>query len=269
MHKDLVIKTQELYLQNYSTSEILESLRNHVANNMFWKQEPPDPKRRRFYPNRKEIRDFIGRIRHLSKFTQEEEECIKKTVDKIQVDKDGVNILLDIHENVFKKNKPDSSDDEFVEPETAVNSDKRPKMEKKVQTVLFCYQTPKQQRLLKRYGNQAYLVEVKCNTSLKRALTIEMYALLVQTNVDFQVVGSFICSKQRRDGVTEALNVFKEWNTYWQPKYFLVDCSEKIIVAVKTVFQGKKNCISEQGIFFAFIFTISSSGNLCLYIYNQ
>ena len=83
-----------------------------------------------------------------------------------------------------------------------------------------------------------YLVEIECGVQLKRALTIEMYALLVQTNVDFQVVGCFVVSKQRNDGITEALNVFKEWNSYWQPKYFLVDCSEKIYGAVKDVFTG-------------------------------
>ena len=247
VHKDLVVKAQELYLQDYSINDILKSLHGHVINEMFWKRDPPDPNRRRFYPSVRDVQLFIGRIRKLAKITSEEEDNLRKLVDKIQLGPHNVNVLLHITDSCKNEHESDSctnenkldSSDEFCEVETENSCEKKKKDEKKVQTVLFCYQTPQQKRLLKRYGNQVYLVEIKCASTIKRALTIEMYALLVQTNVDFQVVGSFICSKQRRDGVTEALNVFKEWNTYWQPKYFLVDCSEKISNAITSVFPGK------------------------------
>ena len=239
VHRDLIVKAQELYLQNYSLKEISKALEDHVVNEMFWKQEPPDINRRRFYPSTRDIQLFVGRIRKLSKFSDEEQQVIRKVADDIQVENGSANSLLNIEERYANENKSGSSDDEFFEPELENNSQKKKREEKKLQTVLFCYQTPQQQRLLKRYGNQSYLVEIECGVQLKRALTIEMYALLVQTNVDFQVVGCFVVSKQRKDGVTEALNIFKEWNTFWQPKYFLVDYAEKIVAAVTAVFPGK------------------------------
>ena len=74
-----------------------------------------------------------------------------------------------------------------------------------VETFMLCYQTPQQQRLLRKYNNATYLVNVDVenndvtlpasdtttatagNDATGRVLTYLAYALMVQTNIDFQV----------------------------------------------------------------------------------
>ena len=227
-------------MQNYSTADITESLRNYVVKELFWNQGPPDPKRRRYFPNKKDIHNIVGRIRLLSKFSREDQDELKKLVEQIRGRKDDIKICLNIEEATVSGNRIESSDDEeFFEPD--INSglkSKKKKEDKKTETFLFSYQTPQQQRLLMRYGNITYIVEIECS-NLKRALPYEMYAFLVQTNVDYQVVGWFLTSKRREGGVVEGLNTLKKWNAHWEAKYLLVDCSEKIYNAVATVFPGK------------------------------
>ena len=78
-------------------------------------KEPPDPKRRRFYPTKKDIRNFLTRIQQLSHFTSAEEKDLKKLIHKIRDDHQEVNLILSLDDKSTNEN--DSSDEEFFEPE--------------------------------------------------------------------------------------------------------------------------------------------------------
>lgn len=239
--RDLAVKAQEYFLQNKSNTEILDSLRDYVITEMFWNQEPPDYKRRKFFPTRKDIRNFNARVRHLSRFSMEEQESINNVMAQAQIKDNKTNISFQIEEKCMNEenDKPDSSDDENNENNETTECkvvSKKKKEERKVHSFVFCHQTSHQQRLIKRYSNVAYLVEIEPILTPKRILTYKMYGLVVQTNVDFQVVGIIICSKQRKDGLLEGLTLFREWNNTWNPKYLLVDFSDVIFDAVLRVF---------------------------------
>ena len=233
IHPDLIHKAKELYLENKSNTEILDTL-NHVVKDMFYNQELPHPNRRRYFPNMKDIRNINLRVKQLSAFSKEEETQVQAVIDRIRTEK-ADNVILQIDEKNKRESKPNTSDEESEN-----EGDKSRKEERKARTFFFCHQTPLQQKLMKRYGQEAaYLVEVKDTMQMKRILTYKMYALLVQTNVDFQVVGSLITSKRRKEGLIECLKVFREWNSYWTPRYFMVDCCESIYDAIEVCFPSK------------------------------
>ena len=241
---------QELDLKNQDLNEIMESLNNHVKNELFWNKEPPDPRRRRYNPSRKDVWNFIRRLRNLNRFTSEEEEKIRNIVDQINGDRQKRKILFRVDEaNISDEfidpdTKPDSPYDDFFEPdpnEKEKGKEKR-KKERIVQTFLCCYQSPKQQRLMKMYSNITYVTELDHAVVLKNTLSYRFYIMFVQTNVDYQVVGSILVSKQRKNGLVEGLKVFQEWNSYWNPKHMFVDCSEVMFEAVAQVFPGWYIC---------------------------
>lgn len=64
--------------------------------------------------------------------------------------------------------------------------------------------------------------------------------LVVKTNVDYQVVGSFVLQNEASTNIEKALKVISDWNPDWSPKSFLVDYSESEIGAVERLFPGKK-----------------------------
>ena len=51
-----------------------------------------------------------------------------------------------------------------------------------------------------------------------------------------------VVSKHRTQGLQDALVVLREWNSYWNPKYFMLDYSDHlfkgVVAAITTVFPG-------------------------------
>jgi len=247
VHKDLIIKAQELYFQKLSLTDIINALELHVANEMFYKLEPPDKKRRKYYPSQKDIRNFIGRIRQIERFSKEDKKRMNNIITSIQNEENN-NVLFTSTEDKLAEQmiQCDSSEEEFFEqlPLDSSNMAGVSKMKKPLAakhdtlSFLFCYQTSEQQRLLKRYGTITFLVEIQHNSSVKRALTFKMFAIFVQTNVDYQAVGFLMFSKRRKEGLKEGLSTFKEWNSWWTPKYFLIDYTEEVLDAYSQLFSG-------------------------------
>ena len=98
VHKDLIIKAQELYLNNKSINEIAVALEQHVINELFYNEEPPDRSHKTYYPNRRDIRNYIQRIQQLAKFSLEEADEIRNCLNQIHNEDDSVNILFRIDE---------------------------------------------------------------------------------------------------------------------------------------------------------------------------
>lgn len=60
----------------------------------------------------------------------------------------------------------------------------------------------------------------------------------MKTNVDYQVVATFVIQDDGTETIKEALEITKEWNPDWQPAYFMTDFSEEEIHAVEETFPG-------------------------------
>ena len=119
-----------------------------------------------------------------------------------------------------------SDDDENIKITSSGNAQK----------LLFIHQTDQQRRLLKRYGNEICLLDATYKTT-KYALPL--FFVVVKTNVDYQIVASFVVQDESTKSITEALAILKSWNPFWDAKCFMVDNCEEEIQSIEANFSGK------------------------------
>ena len=103
-------------------------------------------------------------------------------------------------------------------------------------TLLFVHQAAWQRRLLERYGNDVCLLDATYKTT-KYALPL--FFVAVKTNVDYQIVASFVTQSETTEAIAEALGVLSEWNPGWCPNYFFTDLCEQEINAIESTFSGE------------------------------
>ena len=100
-------------------------------------------------------------------------------------------------------------------------------------SLLFVYQNEEQSRLLARYGDELSLLDATYKTT---RYTLPLFFLVVKTNVDYQVVATFISESETTEGIMEALEKIKEWNPNWNPRVFMTDYSNEEMNAIEAVF---------------------------------
>ena len=103
------------------------------------------------------------------------------------------------------------------------------------QKLLVVHQTVFQQHLLRRYGNTACFLDATYKTT---KYVLPLFFLAVKTNVDYQVVASFVVQDERKTSMQEALAIVKRWNPEWKPTTFMTDFDEQEIDAIEETFQG-------------------------------
>ena len=99
--------------------------------------------------------------------------------------------------------------------------------------LLFVLQTKFQRRLLGRYGNSICLLDATWKT---KKYSLLMFFVVVKTNVNYQVVTSFVLQDDTTAAITEALSVIEIWNPTWEPKCFMVDNCEEEIKSIGNIF---------------------------------
>ena len=102
--------------------------------------------------------------------------------------------------------------------------------------LLFVHETKDQRRLLERYGNEISMPDATNKTT---RYSLPLFFVVVKTNVDYQIVGSFVIQSGTTDSIYEALSILKSWNPKWNPSYFMVDYSEEEMSAIGKLFPGK------------------------------
>ncbi len=84
--------------------------------------------------------------------------------------------------------------------------------------------------------------------------------MCVKTNVDYQVVATFVSESESTENIEEALNIIKEWNPEFQPRYFMTDYSNEEMSAIGTVFPAKEIVVP------VILYTVYF---LCFFMYRQ
>ena len=103
--------------------------------------------------------------------------------------------------------------------------------------IIFAHQTKDQRRLLERYGNEISMLDATYKTT---KYSLPLFFVVVKTNVDYQIVSSFVIKSETSDSIYEALSIIKSWNPTWNPSYFMVDFSEEEMSAIGKLFPGIK-----------------------------
>ena len=82
------------------------------------------------------------------------------------------------------------------------------------------HQSASQKKLLERYGNHICLLDVAYKIT---RYSIPLYFLVVKTNVDYQIIGSFATQDETSETLVEALSIIKFWKQNWKPMCFMVN----------------------------------------------
>jgi len=109
-----------------------------------------------------------------------------------------------------------------------------------IQKLLFAHQTAWQKRMISRYGNEITLLDATYKTM---RYELPLFFLVVKTNVNYVVVGSFTTQNETTTSIKEALNIFREWNPNWSPQYFMTDFCHEEITAIESTFEGEQGLL--------------------------
>ena len=109
------------------------------------------------------------------------------------------------------------------------------------QQFIFVHQTSFQRHLLKRYGNHVCFLDPVYRTV---KYPLPLFFLMVKTNVDYQVVATFVVQDENKESTKEALEFIKSWNPEWKPKVLMVDNDSEEILALQEVFTGTSHTSS-------------------------
>ena len=99
--------------------------------------------------------------------------------------------------------------------------------------LLFAHQSKFQKRMLKRYGNSIYLLDATYKTT---KYSLPLFFVVVKTNVDYQIVVSFVVQDETTVAITEALRIINSWTSEWDPKCFMVDNCDEEIKPIRKIF---------------------------------
>ena len=93
-------------------------------------------------------------------------------------------------------------------------------------SLLLVYQSKWQMDFIKRYGKEMILLGTTYETT---RYVLPLFFMVVKTNVDCQIVASFVIENETYEAISEAVAVSKSSNPEFDPKYGMTDyCYEEI-----------------------------------------
>ena len=129
------------------------------------------------------------------------------------------------------------------------------------ESFLLVIQSQEQKRLMAMYGNYMSMVDATYKTS---KYELPLFFVVIKTNVDYQVVASFIVEEEKSDAIAEALAKLQEWNPTWTPQALMMDNCAAELKAARTCFPGNYffpllyvNKFSNSSIEFCVFFPVS------------
>ena len=235
LHPDLCVYVSKLvwHDMHITIDDVKARLEDYVLSIMFKGQDPPPRTRRQYFPSKKQIRYFMTKAKASLNISPETEHKLEQQVDRLKQLRGDEKLIYNFHVQNSLSGF-DMSNEESMEEDSqssTLNNDQQQSNAK----VLFCHQTSHQQRIMRRYNTQVILTQI---SDLHSKIPFPLFCLYVQTNVDYQLVGSFICQANDQAMISEGLQIIKEWNPGWSPKFIVVDFEEQQITAVESVFQG-------------------------------
>ncbi|XP_031551338.1 uncharacterized protein LOC116288650 [Actinia tenebrosa] len=228
----LINKIQKLATSEGKTSvnEMKRHLNTFVRHELCQEDDTPSILNRRFFPSKTTIKNHMYRAfikEQLSNIDQ------KNLEEKIEIwQKESANDKFKFRPYVEEEEKDPTTACDGLEDDVADNV----KIDLGKRGLLFVHQTKWQQELMLRYGNELTLLDATYKTT-KYALPL--YFVVVKTNIDYQVVGSFVIQSETSEAIKEALGILRDWsNNKWSPLYFMVDCAEEEITAIQEIFNN-------------------------------
>ena len=153
------------------------------------------------------------------------------------VDNDDTKGNIEVEEQEMKfKNEDSVNNDCRIEGDIEKEEEQEIKFKNEVKILSIpCYLFTKQNGKVVFFN---IMVE-KCYCWTQRTQTtryvLPLFFLVVKTNVDYQIVGTFITENETKLVIKKAMIKFKEWNPSTSPKFCMTDyCNEKIMALDET-----------------------------------
>ena len=105
------------------------------------------------------------------------------------------------------------------------------------QPLLWIHQEAWQQELMLNYGNTMTLIDATYKTT---RYELPLFFLSAKTNVGYSVIAEFVTHYERMEDIAETLQIIKDWNPNYSPKFFMSDYSEAKMLAVEKIFPDTK-----------------------------
>ena len=216
-------------------------LREFLTNELFCGQQLPPEYNHRFFPTLKDLRNHIYRAIVQLRFSKCDQTNVAAKVKEWQSQHPDDYFFFRPYsdkmpeDEIVPLNLENESDDEAVQVTSPASK----------QALLFVHQTAWQRRLLSRYGNIC-LLDATYHTT---RYSLPLFFIAVKTNVDYQIVASFVIQHKTADAIKKALKILKGWNPDWKPNYFMTDLSGP---EIQTSFQVKIIIQSNECLFHVF-----------------
>ena len=243
----MIDKIQELVAEGVkNVKEMERHLQIFVKKELFRNTTKPPTSSRRFFPKQKDIWNhmYLATVKlRFSKVDQANlDQKIKEWEKESPDDRFHFRGYGEVQEQVQESSdsldseiKHDAKSESCLDISDTLEEDIKVKEQCSSQRLLFVHQTAWQRHLLQRYGNHICLLDATYRTT-KYALPL--FFVVVKTNVDYQVIGSFVIQDETTDSIAEALQVLQSWNQSWSPKLFMTDNCDEEIRAIESNFSG-------------------------------
>ncbi|XP_065649747.1 uncharacterized protein LOC100213006 isoform X5 [Hydra vulgaris] len=247
LHPELCSHVSKLVWNDPSIpiDEVKRLLELYVVKEMFKDQVPPPRTRRQYFPTKKQIRYFMSKARSSLNISHDVEQKLEAQAEVLKEKHNDEKMIFNFkvkHDTSLESTV--QNDDSVEAAEDFISDEKDLKNELNENAkLLFCHQTPHQQRLLKRYNSQIILTQIK---DIHARIPFPLYCIYVQTNVDYQLVAEFILQTNTVAMLSEGLQTIKDWNPGWNPKFVVCDYSDVQIEAVEASFNGSFILISDS-----------------------
>lgn len=200
-------------------------LRQFVKSELFPGQTPPPIANRRYYPTDVDVRNHIYKASVMKMLSKVDQENLEKKIE---------NWHQEHPQDTFYFRPCALS----TSPNAERKSDESDENCGQAQELLFAHQTAWQKHLLKLYGNEITLLDATYKTM---RYELPLFFLVVKTNVNYMVVGSFVIQRETTASIQEALRIFCDWNNSWKPQYFMTDFCQEEINAIENTFPGRND----------------------------
>ena len=195
-------------------NEMRRHLREFLTTDLFPGCELPNSTNRRFFPTKRDVRNHIYTATIKQRFAKCDQTNVQAKLREWQKQYP--------HDNFFFRPYADVTADQEWHETTCNDSSNEDDTEVNITTstsrqkLLYVHQTSWQKRLLSQYGNDICLLDATYKTT---RYSLPLFFLAVKTNVDYQVVGSFIVQDESKDSIKEPLQILKSWNPSWNQPF--------------------------------------------------
>ena len=227
IHPKVISKIRELVEAGiYEVPAVKRALKLYVTS----LPKPPNTDDRAYYPLNSDLSNHIYKAKLLFQLSKLDQESLALKVDEWKASNKHINIL-------FRPYKRRHIEKQCCQEEKCVCDNDCNSTLDYEQTLLWIHQEPWQQELMINYGNLITLIDATYKTT---RYELPLFFLSAKTNVGYSPIAQFVIHHERMEDIAKALQIIKDWNPAWSPKFFMSDYSEVEMMAAERVFPNTK-----------------------------